>query len=114
MKASQRTFVLVLFALLAGSIVVHRHDADAGAGLLFAAVVWFAAGRSIAPILVALFMARVICPGCYEELQTIDRWKCGCGYTDFRERHFARFVCPKCGGRIVYLNCPRCESTIIL
>ena len=64
--------------------------------------------------ILATFVSAVRCPGCHEVHPLVSRWGCGCGFTDYRERHLYRFRCPKCGDRIGYLNCRRCEATILL
>lgn len=65
-------------------------------------------------MLVPLFVSSIRCPHCHEEYPAVSRWSCSCGYTDYRDRHILRFKCPKCRHGMQYLDCERCDATIIL
>ena len=64
--------------------------------------------------ILAMLVPFVRCPGRHEVPPLVSRWGCSCGFTDFRERHLYLFRCRKCGERIGYLNCQRCQATILL
>lgn len=68
----------------------------------------------ISNFIVPFLVSKFRCPGCQDDIECVNRWKCGCGYVDHRERHVLRFRCPKCSGLIGHTNCPRCDSTIFL
>lgn len=77
-------------------------------------VLWLVVGRRIAFRLVPFFVSKLTCPGCGEEIDAIGIWNCGCGYKDHRERHILAKVCPQCGKVAGHVDCPRCDSTILL
>ncbi len=85
---------------------------------IFLALPWFYLGRIIAssltPMILAAAVSTIRCPGCQEQIPTVGRWFCSCGYHDHRERNIFLFSCPQCGGRIGRTDCPQCESTILL
>jgi hypothetical protein len=80
-------------------------------GLFFG---WLFLGRRIALMLLPLLISTLKCPGCSEEISAIGKWNCGCGFHDYKERHVLAGACPKCGNRTGHLNCPRCDSTLLL
>jgi|SRR5580704_10012790 hypothetical protein len=75
---------------------------------------WLILGRRIAFRLVPLFVSRVKCPGCHEEISSVSVWNCACGFNDHREQHLFSKRCPKCGRLASHIDCPRCSSTILL
>jgi hypothetical protein len=87
-----------------------------GAALLFGLSFWgwVILGRWIARRLVPLFVTKVICPGCSEDIETVGVWNCACGFHDHRERHLLSGKCPKCGAFASHLDCPQCSATILL
>jgi hypothetical protein len=64
-------------------------------------------------VLVAMF-PTFACPGCHEPHSAVDVWRCSCGYQDHREKNVFLFKCPNCRGRIGRVDCPKCDSTILL
>lgn len=79
---------------------------------------WFVIGWKLSSLIAfyvtPLFVSTLRCPGCYEEYPAVSRWSCSCGYKDHTERHILYFHCPKCAGYLGYLECERCNATMIL
>lgn len=70
--------------------------------------------RPLSFTLLASLIRTARCPGCYEDYPLVNRWSCSCGYHDHKQRHFYRFICPKCRSRLGSFDCPRCDATILL
>jgi hypothetical protein len=51
------------------------------------------------------------CDYCGEWIDMFGIWSCGCGYISWQPRH-GLSRCPGCGKEYVWLQCPRCESSI--
>lgn len=64
-----------------------------------------------------LVLSQVIrtirCPGCQDDIPAIGRWRSG-GFNDHRERHVLQVRNPIDGTLIGHINCPRCDSTILV
>jgi len=109
--------LLILIVLSASSA---GGGATGSAGASFAVfcflllILWIVLGRMLARALVPLFVSRVVCPGCHEDIDCVGVWNCQCGFHDHKERHLLAKRCPKCGQGSGHLDCPRCGSTILL
>jgi len=75
---------------------------------------WLLLGRSIAYLLVPLFVSTLSCPGCEEEIDAVGVWNCACGFHPHRERHILAGRCPMCHKATGHVNCPRCDCTLRL
>jgi hypothetical protein len=82
--------------------------------LLWAFLIWLLLGWPIAHLLIPLVISTISCPGCGEEIDAVDSWKCTCGYRHFRDRHILIGRCPKCDKVAGHVTCPRCSCTILL
>jgi hypothetical protein len=78
---------------------------------------WYTLGhwpmRWLTPLVVSMFITKLRCPGCHEVYSPVNQWNCSCGYHDFRIRNVFLFRCPKCRNRIGWMQCERCETTIM-
>lgn len=106
--------LLWFFTLMSGGMSA----GDAVASGICLVFPWFLFGGWVAyfftPVLLSAFYPAVRCPGCGEQQQAVNRWFCGCGYHDHRERNIFFFRCPSCRKKIGHFNCPRCDSTILI
>jgi hypothetical protein len=82
--------------------------------MLASAFVLFRFSDFLARRLTAAFAPTYSCPSCHSVFEAVDRWNCGCGYHDHKDRHFIIFRCPMCGLRAGRTNCKRCKATIFL
>jgi hypothetical protein len=82
--------------------------------LIWAFFVWLFFGRTVARLLVPIFVSILSCPSCGEEIDAVDVWDCACGFHDHRERHILAGSCPSCGKAAGHINCPRCAATLLL
>ncbi|HEY7327867.1 MAG TPA: hypothetical protein VH592_09520 [Gemmataceae bacterium] len=82
--------------------------------IAFAFWIWVFVGQWVSCLLVPLFVSTLSCPGCGEEIDAVGIWDCGCGFHDHRERHILAGGCPACGDVTGHINCPRCDTTIML
>lgn len=106
---------LVFVATMPGPGSAHPGHPSSLAGVLFFAFLfWLVFGRRIAVHLIPLFISKIECPGCQEEIDVVGVWNCNCGFNDHKERNVLAKVCPKCGNRTGHLDCPRCSCTILL
>lgn len=78
------------------------------------AALWLLFGWWPVRLVLPLFLTSVSCPHCGEQYELVGRWSCSCGYTSNRESHLLRFTCPLCSKQIGWINCARCESTILI
>jgi hypothetical protein len=109
------TLLLLLLSIPLASAA--GRSAGSSAPLVYAVcgfLFWFLFGGRIALRLLPLFVSRIECPGCQEEIEPVGVWNCSCGFHDHKEHHILGKVCPKCGNRIGHIDCPRCDATILL
>ncbi len=52
------------------------------------------------------------CSQCGLEIELVRSWRCGCGFSS-QERH-AFSPCPQCGKGFAWVNCPRCNTGILI
>ncbi len=74
---------------------------------------WWCAARLTFITLRALY-PTLRCPHCHERYSATARWQCSCGFMPHRPINVFTNRCPKCGDRTGYVNCERCETTIML
>lgn len=93
-------------------------------GLLFASgqvgaagLLWLLAGYYPSQIIAGLLLPKLAktfrCPGCGFEMDAVGIWSAG-GYTDHVERHILNFRNPINDAVIGHLDCPQCDSTILI
>ncbi|MBI1912104.1 MAG: hypothetical protein HYS21_08890 [Deltaproteobacteria bacterium] len=51
------------------------------------------------------------CFGCGTSIELVGRYKCGCGFIPYKDRHVFS-PCPNCGKRFLFMVCPYCETSI--
>lgn len=51
------------------------------------------------------------CFGCGTSIELVDRYKCGCGFIPYKDRHVFS-PCPHCGKGFLWVVCPQCEALI--
>lgn len=111
-------FVLMFIAFATSSpgpsSGAQKHPSSLPILLLGAFLLWMILGRRIALWLMPLFVSRIQCPGCGEDIEAVGVWNCTCGFHDHKERHVLAKVCPKCGSRVGHFDCPQCDTTILL
>lgn len=82
-----------------------------------AGVLWLLVGcypsQIIAGRLLPLLAKTFRCPGCGFEMDAVGIWSAG-GYTDHVERHILNFRNPINDAVIGHLDCPQCDSTILI
>lgn len=106
---------ILLLSAGGAAAVFQRTSFDTVPKAIFAVLVlWLILGRWIAEWLVPFCVSTLSCPRCDEEVDCVNVWNCGCGYHDHRERHVLGRACPKCGQKTGYVNCPRCDATMLL
>ena len=110
---------MAVAAIISGNRTAAQEAASAaGAALACWSMPWILFGhwpaRWFTPLVLSWLACTACCPHCGEQYDLVDRWKCGCGYVDHRDRHFYRFHCPLCHKRLGHMNCQRCQATILL
>jgi len=53
------------------------------------------------------------CSFCGEVIDLLGNWTCGCGYVTWEPRH-ALSACPNCKKEFEWIECPRCEGSIVI
>ena len=51
------------------------------------------------------------CFACGSTGDLVNRYKCGCGFISFKDRHVFT-PCPNCGKGFLWVVCPACETSI--
>lgn len=51
------------------------------------------------------------CFACGSTVDLVSRYKCGCGFVPYKDRH-AFSLCPNCGKGFLWVVCPACETSI--
>ncbi|CAG0973863.1 hypothetical protein ANRL2_01863 [Anaerolineae bacterium] len=51
------------------------------------------------------------CFGCGTSIELVGRYKCGCGFISYKDRH-GFSPCPNCGKGFLWVVCPACETSI--
>lgn len=122
-RVARSTYRLVFFApmgLLVIFLLIVSGTSHSGGKpslllwLLGLLVAWFFFGRWIARLSLPLFISRIKCPKCGDEISPVAVWNCACGYHDYQERNVLTKRCPKCGDVCSHFDCPRCGTTILL
>lgn len=54
---------------------------------------------------------EAICFGCGAVIELVSLYRCGCGYSHYKERHVFS-PCPMCGKYFLWITCPECETSI--
>ncbi|WKZ32784.1 MAG: hypothetical protein QY316_12890 [Thermodesulfobacteriota bacterium] len=58
-----------------------------------------------------LLIPEASCFACGATVDLVNRYKCGCGFLSFKDRH-AFSPCPNCGKGFLWVVCPACETSI--
>jgi len=53
------------------------------------------------------------CPNCQKQVPLTNRWQCTCGFAPYTPRHIF-LPCPNCGRDFNFINCPRCDTGILV
>ena len=52
------------------------------------------------------------CSQCRLEIELVRSWRCGCGFSSQGRHAFS--PCPQCGKGFAWINCPRCDTGILI
>jgi len=68
----------------------------------------------IARSITASSIKLLACPNCGETIPAEDTWDCSCGYHEHRTTNILNYRCGKCRAISDMINCPRCDTSILL
>ena len=60
-----------------------------------------------------MIITKADCPGCGRLIELVAYWKCQCGFATGKPRHAFR-PCPQCGRLFKWIDCPRCETSLLI
>ena len=105
-------FFIGIGGVILGQATNTQHLIYGSLGILIGFVLFY----KITPIsrwLEQLMIRQVGCYSCGKKIELIGRWRCGCSFVTYQERHVFS-PCPLCGKVFSFLVCQQCETGIPL